>query len=75
MTSNLRASWNWLALNWPLGQDEEDWAEAERCFRKAYELAGGDYGCCLAIALNELERFDESVSLLREQAQIIQRML
>jgi len=53
-------------------QDDEDWAEAERCFRKAYELAGGDYGYCLAIALNELRRFDESVPLLREQAQIVQ---
>lgn len=53
-------------------QDEEDWAEAERCFRKAYELAGGEYGYCLAIALKELNRFDESVPLLLEQAQTIQ---
>jgi hypothetical protein len=35
-------------------------------------LAGGDYGYCLAIALKELERFDESVPLLLEQAQIVQ---
>lgn len=53
-------------------QDDEDWAEAERCFRKAYELAGGEYGYCLAIALNELKRFDESVPLLLQQAQIVQ---
>lgn len=53
-------------------QDGEDWAEAERCFRKAYELGGGEYGYCLAIALNELKRFDESVPLLREQALIVQ---
>ena len=53
-------------------QDEGDWEEAERCFRKAYELAGGDYGYCLAIALKELKRFDESVPLLLEQAQIVQ---
>jgi tetratricopeptide (TPR) repeat protein len=53
-------------------QDNEDWAEAERCFRKAYDLAGGDYGYCLAIALKELTRFDESVPLLLEQAQIVQ---
>ncbi len=53
-------------------QDEEDWEEAERCFRKAYELAGGDYGYCLAIALKELKRFDESVPLLLEQAEIVQ---
>lgn len=53
-------------------QDDQDWAEAERCFRKAYELAGGEYGYCLAIALMELGRFDESVPLLLEQAQTIQ---
>lgn len=53
-------------------QDDEDWAEAERCFRKAYELAGGEYGYCLAIALMELGRFDESVPLLLEQAQTVQ---
>ncbi|MCD9122758.1 tetratricopeptide repeat protein [Cupriavidus sp. UGS-1] len=53
-------------------QDDDDWREAERCFRKAYELAGGDYGYCLAIALNKQERFDESVPLLREQAQTVQ---
>jgi tetratricopeptide (TPR) repeat protein len=53
-------------------QDEADWTEAERCFRKAYELAGGEYGYCLAIALKELQRFEESVPLLLEQAQIVQ---
>jgi len=53
-------------------QDDEDWTEAERCFRKAYELAGGEYGYCLAIALMELGRFDESVPLLLEQAQTVQ---
>jgi len=53
-------------------QDEEDWIEAERCFRKAYELAGGDYGYCLAIALKELERFEESIPLLLEQAHTVQ---
>ncbi len=53
-------------------QDDEDWTEAERCFRKAYELAGGDYGYCLAIALKALNRFEESVPLLLEQAQIVQ---
>jgi tetratricopeptide (TPR) repeat protein len=53
-------------------QDEEDWAEAERCFRKAYELTGGYYGYCLAIALKELNRVEESVPLLLEQAQTVQ---
>jgi tetratricopeptide (TPR) repeat protein len=53
-------------------QDEADWAEAERCFRKAYDLAGGHYGCCLGTALNFLGRFDESLLILREQAERIQ---
>ena len=53
-------------------QDCEDWTEAERCFRMAYELAGGDYGYCLAIALKQLNRFEESVPLLLEQAQVVQ---
>lgn len=53
-------------------QDDEDWVEAERCFRKAYDLAGGEYGYCLAIALKSLERFEESVPLLLEQAEIVQ---
>lgn len=68
-SENAALPWDRLG-HW--AQDEEDWAEAERCFRKAYELAGGDYGYCLAIALKSLERFDESVPLLLEQAQIIQ---
>ncbi|KVT95543.1 hypothetical protein WK59_28820 [Burkholderia ubonensis] len=53
-------------------QDDGDWAEAERCFRKAHELGAGEYGYCLAIALMQLERFDESVPLLLEQAQTVQ---
>ncbi|MEX3917962.1 tetratricopeptide repeat protein [Paraburkholderia sp. BR10872] len=53
-------------------QEDDDWAEAERCFRQAYELAGGEYGFCLAIALKELGRFAESVPLLLEQAQTVQ---
>lgn len=53
-------------------QDEADWAEAERCFRKAYDLAGGHYGYCLGTALNFLGRFEESLPILREQAEGIQ---
>ena len=53
-------------------QDEENWEEAERCFRKAYELAAGHYGYCLGTALNFLGRFEESLPLLLEQAQVIQ---
>jgi tetratricopeptide (TPR) repeat protein len=53
-------------------QDEANWAEAERCFRKAYDLAGGHYGYCLGTALNFLGRFEESLPILREQAERIQ---
>uniref|UniRef100_UPI000576DDA9 tetratricopeptide repeat protein n=4 Tax=Bradyrhizobium TaxID=374 RepID=UPI000576DDA9 len=68
-SENAALPWDRLG-HW--AQDDEDWAEAERCFRKAYDLAGGEYGYCLAIALKALERFDESVPLLLEQAQIVQ---
>jgi len=53
-------------------QEDEDWTEAERCFRKAYDLEGGDYGFCLGCALNHLYRYEESLPLLLEQAQSIQ---
>jgi tetratricopeptide (TPR) repeat protein len=53
-------------------QKDEDWTEAERCFRKAYDLEGGDYGFCLGCALNHLDRYEESLPLLLEQAQSIQ---
>jgi tetratricopeptide (TPR) repeat protein len=53
-------------------QDEGDWAEAERCFRKAYDIEGGHYGYCLGTALNFLDRFDESLPILLEQAQAVQ---
>ena len=32
-------------------QEEKNWEEAERCFRIAYDLAGGHYGYCLGTAL------------------------
>lgn len=53
-------------------QDEANWTEAEFCFRKAYDLAGGHYGYCLGTALNFLGRFEESLPILREQAERIQ---
>lgn len=53
-------------------QDEANWLEAEFCFRKAYDLAGGHYGYCLGTALNFLGRFAESLPILREQAECIQ---
>jgi tetratricopeptide (TPR) repeat protein len=53
-------------------QENGDWAEAERCFRKAYDLEGGHYGYCLGTALNFLDRFDESLPILLEQAKALQ---
>lgn len=53
-------------------QDDGDWEEAERCYRKAYVLAGGHYGYCLGTALNFLGRFEESRPILVEQAQDLQ---
>ena len=53
-------------------QDEGNWEEAERCFRMAYELAGDHYGYCLGTALNFLDRYEESLPLLLEQAEVIQ---
>lgn len=53
-------------------QDEGNWLEAERCFRMAYDLAGGHYGYCLGTALNFLGRFEDSLPILLEQAEHIQ---
>ncbi|WP_199498912.1 MULTISPECIES: tetratricopeptide repeat protein [Mesorhizobium] len=53
-------------------QDEENWEEAERCYRKAYELQGGHYGYCLGTALNFLGRYEESRPILIEQAEHLQ---
>lgn len=53
-------------------QDDGDWIAAERCFRKAYELAGGHYGYCLGTALNFLSRYDEGLPLVLAQAERVQ---
>jgi len=50
-------------------QDEENWVEAERCFRKAYELGGDLFGICLGTALNHLGRYEESLPVLLQQAE------
>lgn len=53
-------------------QDEGNWMEAERCFRKAYDFDGGHYGYCLGTALNFLGRYEESLPILLSQAEEIQ---
>lgn len=53
-------------------QDEGNWTEAERCYRKAFGLGGGHYGYCLGTALNFLGRFEESLPIVTEQAEYLQ---
>ena len=53
-------------------QDLDDWEEAERCFRKAYDLGGGHYGYCLGTALNFLGRHGEALPLVKAQADSVQ---
>ena len=53
-------------------QDEGNWTEAERCYRKAFGLGGGHYGYCLGTALNFLGRFEESLPIVTEQAESLQ---
>ena len=45
-----------------------DWPEAEKCYRRAFELSPNKYGYCLGTALNFLRRFDEAIDVLLPQA-------
>ena len=49
-------------------QDKKDWAEAEKCYRKAFELSPAEYGYCLGTALNFLGRYEEALPILLPQA-------
>lgn len=49
-------------------QDEEDWSEAENCYRKAFDLSPTEYGYCLGTALNFLGRYEEALPILLPQA-------
>lgn len=53
-------------------EDEHDHGEAERCFRRAYDLAGGEYGYCLGSTLLQLNRPADALPLLLEQAEGVQ---
>lgn len=53
-------------------QDNSNWNEAEYCFRKAYDLEKGEFGYCLGTALLFLNRPEESLPFLLEQALNIQ---
>ncbi len=50
-------------------QDEKNWVEAEKCYRKAFELSPSEYGYCLGTALNFLGRYEEALPILTEQAE------
>ena len=43
--------------------------EAEKCYRKAFELSPTEYGYCLGTALNFLGRFSEALPILKPQAE------
>ncbi|QDV73852.1 TPR repeat-containing protein YrrB [Botrimarina mediterranea] len=49
-------------------QTDGDWQRAEEHYRKAYNLEPNRYGYCLGAALNHLDRFDEALPILQEQA-------
>jgi tetratricopeptide (TPR) repeat protein len=53
-------------------QEDDNWEEAEHCFRVAHDLEGGHYGYCLGTALNFLDRPEESLPILLSQAEEIQ---
>lgn len=50
-------------------QYDGDWLEAEKCYRKAYELEPNNYGYCFGTALNFLGRYEEALPILLEQAE------
>ena len=49
-------------------QDDGNWAEAEDCYRRAFELSADEYGYCLGTALNFLDRHEEALPILFAQA-------
>ncbi len=50
-------------------QDDNNWSEAEECYRKAFELSPGEYGYCLGTALNFRDKYDEALPILLAQAE------
>ena len=50
-------------------QDDGNWAEAEACYRKAYELSPAEYGYCLGTALIFRDQCEEALPLLLAQAE------
>ena len=50
-------------------QRDGNWSQAERAFRKAYDLESDEYGYCLGMALNFLDRHAEALPILLPQAE------
>lgn len=50
-------------------QQDGDWVEAERAYRKAYGLEPERYGYCLGTALNFLDRYSEALPILIREAE------
>lgn len=51
-------------------QEDGDWDNAEVYYRKAFELEPDRYGYCFGTTLNFLERFEEAMPILKEQAEV-----
>ncbi|UYH50578.1 tetratricopeptide repeat protein [Candidatus Kirkpatrickella diaphorinae] len=64
---NAAAAWDQLG-HWAL--EDEDFSDAALCFHRAYQLAGAEYGLCLAYALTQSQRFEESAPYWAEQADL-----
>ncbi|HEX2875937.1 MAG TPA: tetratricopeptide repeat protein, partial [Polyangiaceae bacterium] len=45
-------------------QTDDNWIEAEAAFRRAFEREPAQYAYCLAVALNHLDRWEETLSVL-----------
>ncbi len=50
-------------------QKENDWPEAEQCYRKAFAIQPERYGYCFGTALNFNKKFEEALPILVEQAE------
>lgn len=50
-------------------QFDEGWEEAEKYFRIAYDMEPENYGYCLGVALNSLEKYYEALPILLDQAE------
>lgn len=50
-------------------QEDDNWDEAERAYRKAVGLEPEQYGYCLGVALNRLGEFEKALPILLKEAE------